>query len=61
MSPSIVKWCQDYMAALEVEHIGPGIHFVQEDSGPAIGVAIARWRTRRGLTGRQAVPADATP
>jgi len=35
--------------ALEVQHIGTGIHFVQEDSGPAIGIAIARWREQQGL------------
>ena len=60
MSPSTIKWCQDHIAALEVEHIGPGIHFVQEDNGPAIGAAIARWRTRRGLIGKQAVQEDTT-
>jgi haloalkane dehalogenase len=49
MTPSTIKWCQDHMAALEVEHIGAGIHFVQEDNGPAIGAAIATWRQRHGL------------
>jgi len=47
--PSTIRWCQDHIAALEVEHIGPGIHFVQEDNGPAIGIAIAGWRERQGL------------
>jgi haloalkane dehalogenase len=46
MTPSTVKWCQDHIAALDVEHIGPGLHFVQEDNGPSIGVAIAAWRQR---------------
>ena len=49
MTPPTIKWCQDHMAALETEHIGPGIHFVQEDNGPAIGAAIATWRQRHGL------------
>jgi haloalkane dehalogenase len=49
MTPSIIRWCQDHIAALEVEHIGTGIHFVQEDNGPAIGNAIARWRQKQGL------------
>lgn len=49
MSASAIRWCQDHIAALEVEHIGPGIHFVQEDNGPAIGAAIATWRQRQGL------------
>jgi len=37
------------IAALEVEHIGTGIHFVQEDNGPAIGIAVARRREQQGL------------
>ena len=37
--------------ALEIEHIGPGLHFVPEDNGPSIGIAIAAWRQRRGLAG----------
>ena len=49
MTPSTIRWCQDHIAALEVEHIGPGLHFVQEDNGPAIGIAIAGWRERQGL------------
>ena len=49
MTPSTIRWCQDHISALEVEHIGPGIHFVQEDNGPAIGIAIARWRNKKGL------------
>jgi haloalkane dehalogenase len=51
MTPSTVKWCQDHIPDLEVEHVGPGIHFVQGDSGPAIGIAIDRWRDQHGLTG----------
>jgi haloalkane dehalogenase len=46
MSPLVVDWCREHVAALEIEHIGPGIHFVQEDQGPAIGAAIASWRRR---------------
>jgi hypothetical protein len=49
MTPSTIKWCRDHIVGLEVEHIGSGIHFVQEDNGPAIGVAIASWRDREGL------------
>ena len=51
MTPSTVKWCQDHIAALDVEHIGPGVHFVQEDNGPSIGIAIAMWRQRHELVG----------
>jgi haloalkane dehalogenase len=49
MTPPTIRWCQDHMAALDVEHIGPGLHFVQEDNGPAIGIAVARWREKQGL------------
>jgi hypothetical protein len=34
---------------LEVEHIVSGLHFVQEDNGPAIGFAIAEWPQCHGL------------
>jgi haloalkane dehalogenase len=54
MTPSTVKWCQDHVAALDVEHIGPGLHFVQEDNGPSIGIAIATWRQRHELVGGNA-------
>jgi haloalkane dehalogenase len=49
MTASTIKWCEDHIADLEVEHVGPGIHFVQEDNGPAIGTAIGRWREQHGL------------
>lgn len=48
MSPSVVDWCRENVAALEIQHIGPGNHFVQEDQGPAIGAAIAAWLDRIG-------------
>jgi haloalkane dehalogenase len=43
MPPVVVDWCREHIAALEVKHIGSGIHFVQEDQGTAIGATIARW------------------
>jgi haloalkane dehalogenase len=63
MTPPTIRWCQDHVAALEIERIGPGIHFVQEDNGPAIGAAIATWRQRHGLTGQErwAAPAAHSP
>jgi haloalkane dehalogenase len=60
MTPSTVKWCQDHIAALDIEHIGPGLHFVQEDNGPSIGVAIAAWRQRHELVGGSAGTAKST-
>jgi hypothetical protein len=59
MTPPTIKWSQDNIAALDVECIGPGIHFVTEDNGPAIGVAIAAWRQRRGLAGQETLPLSA--
>jgi len=46
MTPPVIDWCRENVAALEVEHVGPGNHFVQEDQGPAIGTALAAWRRR---------------
>jgi haloalkane dehalogenase len=60
MTPSTVKWCEDHVAALDVEYIGPGLHFVQEDNGPSIGVAIAAWRRRHELVGGGAATAKST-
>src|SRR6266478_980299 len=59
MTPPTIRWCQDHIAALDVEHIGPGIHFVQEDNGPSIGIAIAKWRQHRGLAGQETPPPSA--
>jgi haloalkane dehalogenase len=41
------RWCQDRMRNLEVEKIGPGLHFVQEDHPEAIAAAVREWRRRR--------------
>jgi haloalkane dehalogenase len=46
MPEPVVAWCRENVAALEIEHIGAGIHYVQEDHGPAIGRAIASWMQR---------------
>jgi haloalkane dehalogenase len=50
VSAPVLQWCREHVAAIEIDHIGPGIPFVQEDEGPAIGVAIAAWQQRRGLS-----------
>ena len=39
----IVKWCQANLANLETEHLGEGLHFLQEDHPHAIGENVARW------------------
>jgi haloalkane dehalogenase len=49
MPGPIIEWCGEHIAALEVEHIGPGVHYVQEDHGPEIGRAIGSWLRRQGL------------
>jgi haloalkane dehalogenase len=59
MTPPTITWCRDHIAALDVEHVGPGLHFVQEDNGPSIGIAIAAWRHRRGLAGPETPPLSA--
>jgi haloalkane dehalogenase len=43
---SVIRWCRDNVAALEVRHVGAGAHFVQEDQGPAIAEAVAEWHRR---------------
>lgn len=48
-SPPVVAWCRETIAGLEEEQTGRGIHFVQEDEGPAIGRAVATWLRRHGL------------
>ena len=48
MQPPVVSWCRQHLAALDICHIGAGIHFVHEDQGAAIGVAIAEWRSTLG-------------
>ena len=52
MTEPIVAWCRDHVASLEVDHVGPGIHYVQEDQGPAIGRALASWMQRKGVQRR---------
>ena len=42
----VAAWCREHIAGLEIEAMGPGIHYVQEDHGPAIGKAIADWLQR---------------
>ncbi len=49
MTEPVVAWCRAHVAGLEVEEVGPGTHYVQEDHGPAIGKAIAAWMRRHRL------------
>ena len=43
MTPAVVEWCRHHIAALDTQHLGPGLHFVQEDQGPSIGAAVSDW------------------
>ena len=42
----MVEWCRNNIRSLEIRHIGPGSHFVQEDHPEAIGDAVKDWRRR---------------
>lgn len=46
LTEPVVEWCRDHVSSLEIEHVGPGLHYVQEDHGRAIGRAIASWMQR---------------
>lgn len=48
MDSGTVEWVRDTIANLEMHHVGPGLHFVQEDHPDAIADAIGDWlgRTR---------------
>lgn len=43
---SVVEWCRSNLASFEIHACGRGIHFVQEDEGPAIADTIRSWRRR---------------
>ena len=49
MTPSVVQWCRDTIAALEIEPAGAGLHYVQEDQSEAIAAHIAAWHRRHAL------------
>ena len=41
-----VEWLRANMPNLETHHIGPGVHYVQEDHPQEIGRVLAEWLTR---------------
>ena len=43
---SVIDWCRNNISSLEIQACGRGIHFVQEDEGPAIADAVSSWRRR---------------
>lgn len=46
ISARSVEWCRTKFKNLEIENIGPGLHFVQEDHPESIGDAVKNWRRR---------------
>jgi haloalkane dehalogenase len=46
LGPELVDYCRGNIRNLEICHLGPGSHFVQEDAPEAIGDAIREWRRR---------------
>jgi haloalkane dehalogenase len=43
MTPEIQAWAEDHIKDLRVEHLGSGIHWVQEDQPEAIAASITAW------------------
>ena len=41
-----VQWAEANLMNLETVHVGPGLHFIQEDNPDAIGEAISDWYQR---------------
>lgn len=39
----LVEWCKNHLPHLETVHLGPGLHYVQEDHAAAIGSHLSRW------------------
>jgi haloalkane dehalogenase len=46
LGAELVEHCRSHMRNLEIQHLGRGSHFVQEDQPEAIGVAVRDWRRR---------------
>jgi haloalkane dehalogenase len=46
LGPELVDWCRRSFRNLEVQLLGAGSHFVQEDQPEAIGDAVRDWRRR---------------
>jgi haloalkane dehalogenase len=46
LGPDLVDWCRRSFRNLEVQWLGAGSHFVQEDQPQAIGDAVRDWRRR---------------
>jgi haloalkane dehalogenase len=49
VSPVIVDWAREHVAALEVHSVGPAGHHAPEDQPDRIGEAVAAWLARHRL------------
>jgi len=47
LTGAVREFCRSWRNQTEVTV--PGSHFIQEDSGPAIGQAIAQWMAAKGI------------
>jgi haloalkane dehalogenase len=46
LGAELVEHCRRHVRNLEIQHLGRGSHFVQEDEPEAIGAAVRDWRRR---------------
>lgn len=49
ITPVVAQWCREHFRQLETEHVGPGIHYVQEDHPESIGDRVKAWRKRNRI------------
>ncbi|KAA2258066.1 haloalkane dehalogenase [Solihabitans fulvus] len=49
MTPEMIDWCADTIAAIEIERHGVAGHHTPEDQPEVIGRSIAAWADRHGL------------
>lgn len=49
ITDKMAAWCQENVAGLKIEHVGPAGHHAQEDQPEAIAAAISAWADRNAL------------
>lgn len=49
MTPGLIDWCRNHIAALELAELGPAGHHVPEDQSPAIAHELVEWLLRHDL------------
>jgi haloalkane dehalogenase len=55
MTPDLIAWCENHIAALELAALGPAGHHVPEDQSAAIAEELVRWLLRHELCPAPAV------